>query len=89
MIIGKQGTTDSSLAWFAVGEYKKRANVVGGGEKLQDRRMFRNACERCLRIMKLFLRMFDIDVCYFEGVLFFGIFLALSRRNLSSVLIKN
>jgi len=30
LIIGKQGTTDSSLAWFAVGEYKKRANVVGG-----------------------------------------------------------
>ncbi len=32
MIIGKQGTTDSSLAWFSVGEYKKRANVVGGRE---------------------------------------------------------
>ena len=28
----KQGTQDSSLAWFAVGDYKKRANVVGGRE---------------------------------------------------------
>lgn len=28
----KQGTKDSSLSWFAVGEYKKRANVVGGRE---------------------------------------------------------
>ncbi len=28
----KQSTRDSSLAWFAVGDYKKRANVVGGHE---------------------------------------------------------
>ncbi len=28
----KQGTNDSSLPWFAVGNYKKRANVVGGKE---------------------------------------------------------
>ena len=26
----KQGTKDSTLARFAVGDYKKRANVVGG-----------------------------------------------------------
>ena len=26
----KQGTADASLSWFAVGDYKKRANVVGG-----------------------------------------------------------
>lgn len=26
----KQGTKDSNLEWFAVGEYKKRPNVVGG-----------------------------------------------------------
>ena len=26
----KQSTKDSTLAWFAVGDYKKRANVVGG-----------------------------------------------------------
>lgn len=31
-LILKQGTKDSSLAWFAVGDYKKRANVVGGHE---------------------------------------------------------
>jgi Fic family protein len=28
----KQGTKDSALAWFAVGDYKRRANVVGGKE---------------------------------------------------------
>ena len=28
----KQGTADSALPWFAVGDYKKRANVVGGRE---------------------------------------------------------
>lgn len=28
----KQGTKDASLSWFAVGDYKKRANVVGGKE---------------------------------------------------------
>ncbi len=28
----KQGTTDSTLPWFAVGEYKKRPNMAGGLE---------------------------------------------------------
>lgn len=28
----KQGTADASLSWFAVGDYKKRVNVVGGRE---------------------------------------------------------
>lgn len=28
----KQGTADDALSWFAVGDYKKRANVVGGRE---------------------------------------------------------
>lgn len=28
----KQDTKDSTLSWFAVGDYKKRANVVGGRE---------------------------------------------------------
>lgn len=28
----KQSTVDSTLAWFAVGDYKKRANMVGGRE---------------------------------------------------------
>ncbi len=28
----KQSTKDSTFAWFAVGDYKKRANVVGGNE---------------------------------------------------------
>lgn len=29
-LILKSGTTDSRLSWFAVGDYKKRANEVGG-----------------------------------------------------------
>ena len=28
----KQTTKDSTLAWFAIGDYKKRANMVGGHE---------------------------------------------------------
>ena len=28
----KQGTKDAALDWFAIGDYKKRANVVGGRE---------------------------------------------------------
>ncbi len=28
----KQSTRDSTLAWFTIGDYKKRANVVGGRE---------------------------------------------------------
>ena len=28
----KQGTADAALSWFAVGDYKKRANMVGGRE---------------------------------------------------------
>lgn len=31
----KQGTTDASLTWFAVGDYKKRANVVGGRQTVK------------------------------------------------------
>lgn len=33
----KQSTKDSTLAWFAVGDYKKRANVVGGRETAKPR----------------------------------------------------
>lgn len=31
-LILKQSTKDSTLSWFAIGDYKKRANVVGGRE---------------------------------------------------------
>ena len=31
----KHDTKDSTLSWFAVGEYKKRANVVGGKETVR------------------------------------------------------
>ena len=33
----KQGTADAALSWFAVGDYKKRANVVGGRETAKPR----------------------------------------------------
>ena len=33
----KQGTKDSTFAWFAVGDYKKRVNVVGGTETAQPK----------------------------------------------------
>ncbi len=33
----KQSTKDSTLPWFAVGDYKKRANVVGGRETVKPK----------------------------------------------------
>ena len=33
----KQGTKDAALNWFAIGDYKKRANVVGGRETAAPR----------------------------------------------------
>lgn len=33
----KQSTKDSALAWFAVGDYKKRANMVGGRETVKPK----------------------------------------------------
>ncbi len=33
----KQGTKDSTLPWFAVGEYKTRANVIGGHETVKPK----------------------------------------------------
>ena len=49
----KQGTVDAALSWFAVGDYKKRANVVGGRETAKVRllRKFRKSvcCRNCLQ----------------------------------------
>ena len=33
----KQGTADAALSWFAVGDYKKRANVVGGKDTVKPK----------------------------------------------------
>ena len=33
----KQSTKDSTLSWFAVGDYKKRPNVVGGRETVKPK----------------------------------------------------
>jgi len=33
----KQGTVDSTLSWFAVGDYKRKANVVGGRETVRPK----------------------------------------------------
>ena len=35
----KQSTKDASLSWFAVGDYKKRSNVVGGQETAKPKDM--------------------------------------------------
>ena len=38
----KHDTKDSTLSWFAVGDYKKRANVVGGRETSKPSEVHKN-----------------------------------------------
>lgn len=38
----KHDTKDSTLSWFAVGDYKKRANVVGGRETIRPSEVHRH-----------------------------------------------
>lgn len=52
-IILKHDTKDSALSWFAVGDYKKRANMVGGKETVEPKnveRAVRNLLEKYLSI---------------------------------------
>ena len=44
----KHDTKDSTFKWFAVGEYKKRANVVGGHKTAEPTRVH----ERMAALMK-------------------------------------
>ena len=41
----KQGTKDSTLEWFSAGEYKKRANMVGGHETVAPKEVSRHMKE--------------------------------------------
>ena len=38
----KHDTKDSTISWFAVGDYKKRANVVGGRETIRPSEVHRH-----------------------------------------------
>lgn len=49
----KHDTKDSTLSWFAVGDYKKRANVIGGRETIKPKDVH--------HYMKKLLDMFDIS----------------------------
>jgi len=54
----KHDTKDSNLPWFAVGEYKKRANMVGGKETVQP-----NYVENAIRnLLEKYLRKNDISI---------------------------
>lgn len=44
----KHDTSDERLAWFAVGEYKKRANVVGGKETVKPGKVAEKMAELIL-----------------------------------------
>jgi len=45
----KQGTTESSLEWFAVGDYKRRPNMVGGRETAKPQDVARQMKQLLLR----------------------------------------
>ncbi len=60
----KQSTKDSTLAWFAVGGYKKRANVVGGKETAKPK-------EVSSRMKALLLRYESLDPVSIENIIEF------------------
>lgn len=60
----KQGTRDSTLAWFAVGDYKKRANVVGGKETAKPK-------DVSTKMKTLLLRYEALDTVSIEDVIEF------------------
>ena len=41
----KHDTQDAALSWFAVGDYKKKANVVGGRETAKPKDVSKKMCE--------------------------------------------
>ena len=45
-VLLKSGTTDSNKDWFAVGEYKRLPNEVGGNDTVHPRMLSRQ-CMRC------------------------------------------
>ena len=60
----KQSTKDSTLEWFAVGDYKKRANVVGGRETAKPK-------EVSSRIKALLSRYEALGVVSIENIIEF------------------
>ena len=78
-----------SIVPFIIEDAKKLFYYRGLAEWEKEKGYLIDTCLDGQDTFRKLLRMFDIDVCSFEGVLFFGIFLALSLRNLSPVLIKN
>lgn len=49
----KQGTTESSLEWFAIGDYKRRPNMVGGRETAKPQDVARQMKQLLLRYESL------------------------------------
>jgi Fic family protein/DNA-binding Xre family transcriptional regulator len=60
----KQSTKDSMLAWFAVGDYKRRANVVGGKETAKPK-------DVPARMKALLSRYESLDVVSIEDIIEF------------------
>ena len=60
----KQGTKDSTLSWFAVGEYKKRANTVGDMATAKPK-------EVSARMQTLLLRYEALDTISIEDIIEF------------------
>ena len=60
----KQSTKDSMLAWFAVGDYKRRANVVGGKETVKPK-------DVPARMKALLSRYESLDVVSIEDIIEF------------------
>lgn len=61
----KQGTTESSLEWFAVGDYKRRPNMVGGRETAKPQDVARQMKQLLLRYESLNRVEFD-DIVEFH-----------------------
>ncbi|WP_297345771.1 Fic family protein [uncultured Mobiluncus sp.] len=61
----KQGTTESSLEWFAIGDYKRRPNMVGGRETAKPQDVARQMKQLLLRYESLNRVEFD-DIVEFH-----------------------
>lgn len=61
----KQGTTESSLEWFAIGGYKRRPNMVGGRETAKPQDVARQMKQLLLRYESLNRVEFD-DIVEFH-----------------------
>lgn len=54
----KHDTKDSTLSWFAVGDYKKRANVVGGQETVKPK----DVAAKMLRLLNTYNALSNVTV---------------------------